>query len=63
MLSEWLAWRERETEELRAERREMGLPEDPEAEKAAEDEADKKEDAVVEEIMEEILDETEEVMP
>ena len=63
MLSEWLAWRENEFEELRADRREMGLPEDPEADTDAENGADGEEAAVVEEIVEEIVDETEEIMP
>ena len=59
ILSEWLAWREREEEELKAERRELGLKEDVEEE----DKADGKdgEGAVVEEIMEEVLDEVEEI--
>ena len=60
VLNEWLAWREREEEELRAERREMGLPE-VEGEGERED-GDGKEGAVVEEIVEEVLDEVEEVM-
>ena len=63
MFSEWLAWRERETEDLHADRREMGLAEDPDAEEAAEEKSDDREDAVVEEIVEEIIDETEEIMP
>ena len=59
MLSEWLAWREREQEELAAERRELGLPEEGEEDgKEAEDGEAK----VVEEIVEEIVDETEEVI-
>lgn len=59
ILSEWLAWREKEEEELKAERRELGLKEDIEEE----DKADGKdgEGAVVEEIMEEVLDEFEEI--
>lgn len=59
ILSEWLAWREREEEELKAERRELGLKEDVEED----DKADGKdgEGAVVEEIMEEVLDEVEEI--
>ena len=63
MLSEWLAWRANEAEELRADRREMGLPEDPKEEKARADGAEAEEAAVVEEIVEEIVDETEEIMP
>lgn len=56
ILSEWLAWREKEEEDLKAERRELGLKDDDE-------EADEKdgEGAVVEEIMEEVLDEVEEI--
>ena len=62
LLAEWLAWRERELEELFEERRDFGLPEDPE--KAEEEEyANEGDDQVVEEIVEEIIDETEEVMP
>ncbi|CAD6586310.1 MAG: Translation initiation factor 3 subunit b [Alectoria sarmentosa] len=59
ILSEWLAWREKEEEELKAERRELGLKEDIEEE----DQTDGKdgEGAVVEEIMEEVLDEVEEL--
>ncbi|MCJ1243835.1 Translation initiation factor 3 subunit b [Trapelia coarctata] len=63
MLSEWLAWREHELEDLREDRREMGLPEDPEAENAAGDGSEGDEATVVEEIREEIVDETEEIMP
>ena len=62
MLSEWLAWRERELEELYADRRELGLAENPDAEEAAERQADSEEAAVVEEIMEEIIEETEEIL-
>lgn len=59
ILSEWLAWREKEEEELKAERRELGLREDIEED----EDADGKdgEGAVVEEIMEEVLDEVEEI--
>ena len=62
ILSEWLAWREREQEELRADRRELGLPEDPEEEARAADKADEEDAAVVEEIMEEVLEEMEEIV-
>ena len=62
MLSEWLAWREREREDLYAERRDLGLEEEPDAEKADEGKTDGEEAAVVEEIMEEIIDETEEIL-
>ena len=63
MLSEWLAWRERELEDLCVDRREMGLPEDLEADSAAKDGGEGDEATVVEEIVEEIVDETEEIMP
>ena len=60
LLSEWIAWLERERAELRAERRELGLdPVDDVKEEGAEEEKSGK---VVEEIMEEVLDEAEEVM-
>ena len=62
MYSEWLAWRATELEELRADRREMGLPEDPEEEEDKEKAADEEEAKVVEEIVEEIVDETEEIL-
>ena len=58
IMSEWLAWREKEEEELKAERRELGLKEDIEEEKA---DGKDEEGAVVEEIMEEVLDEVEEI--
>jgi len=60
-LQEWLAWKDEEVEELRAERREEGLPEDLEEErmKALEGMEGGK---VIEEIVEEIIDETEEVI-
>lgn len=57
ILSEWLAWREKEEEELKAERRELGVREDVEEETDGKD----GEGAVVEEIMEEVLDEVEEI--
>ncbi len=63
MLSEWLAWREREQEDLRADRRELGLPEDPEEEEAnAAEGADGEDATVVEEIVEEVLDEIDEIV-
>ena len=62
MLSEWLAWREREQEDLRAERREMGLPEDSEEDAKAANGVDGEDATVVEEIVEEVLEETEEVV-
>ena len=54
MLSEWLAWRKREEEELRAEGG-GDVKEEVEIEEG--------EGKVVEEIMEEVLDEVEEIMP
>ncbi|KAL8836317.1 MAG: hypothetical protein Q9205_002159 [Flavoplaca limonia] len=61
LLSEWLAWRERETEDLEDERRELGLDTEP-------GDVEKKEDAeegkkVVEEVTKpEVLEETSEVV-
>ena len=60
VLSEWLAWREKESEELKEERRELGLKEEPDEEEKGVDGDGKEGGAVVEEIMEEVLDETEE---
>ena len=60
IFSEWLAWREREEDMLKEERRELGLKEDPDEEERQAD-GGNKEGAVVEEIMEEVLDETEEL--
>lgn len=65
ILSEWLAWRERETEELREERTELGL--DPDIDGKKEEETKMKDDGeesgkVIEEVMEEVLDETEEIL-
>ena len=60
ILSEWLAWREREEEDLKGERREMGLEEDEDEDEGKGDGKDG-EGAVVEEIMEEVLDEIEEI--
>ena len=57
ILSEWLAWREKEEEELRDERSDLGLRD----EREDEDEGKEGEGAVVEEIMEEVLDEVEEI--
>lgn len=54
MLSEWLAWRKREEEELNAERGSDGTEEE---------DVDEGERKVVEEIVEEVLDEVEEIMP
>lgn len=61
LLSEWLAWREREKEDLTEDRRELGLDVDGEMtgeERKAEEGGAK----VVEEIVEEVLDETEEIV-
>ena len=65
VLSEWLAWREREAAELREERTELGL--DPDVDGKKEEETERKEDGeeggkVIEEVMEEVLDETEEIV-
>ncbi|KAL7271448.1 Translation initiation factor 3 subunit b [Rhizina undulata] len=54
-LDEWLAWRERVEQELKWERVEMGLPEDPNEEAKA-----TAADAVIEEIVEEVIFEQEE---
>lgn len=54
MLSEWLAWRKREEEDLLAEGG---------GDVKEEDEVEEGEGKVVEEIMEEVLDETEEIVP
>ena len=59
VLSEWIAWLEREREELRNERRELGLELD---EKRGEEGEMEKGGKVVEEIIEEVLDETEEIL-
>ena len=58
VLSEWLAWRDKESEMIRDERKELGLKESPDED--GEKEEEDKAGAVVEEIMEEVLDETEE---
>ena len=60
LLSEWYAWREQEMEDLRMERVDMGLPEEPEEIVPAG--ADGEPAKVVEEIVEEIVDETEEII-
>ncbi len=62
LLSEWIAWREQTEADLREQRLEMGLPEEP-TELAVIDVADGEEESqVVEEIVEEIIKETEEVV-
>lgn len=60
LLDEWLAWREMVVEEVLAERRELGLPEDPL--EGLIKETDEGEDQVIEEIVEEIVEETEEII-
>ena len=63
MLSEWLAWREREEEDLRSDRREMGLDVDEgEGEEGKDAGVNGEKAAVVEEIVEEVLDEVEEIV-
>ena len=60
MLSEWLAWRASTEEELRDERREMGLDErdgDDEKDEEADGEGEQ-----IEELVEEVLDEVEEIV-
>ena len=57
ILSEWLAWREKEEEELREERSDLGLREEGDIESKGKEEKA----AEVEEIMEEVLDEVEEI--
>lgn len=60
LLDEWLAWREMVVEEVLAERRELGLPEDPL--EGLIKQTDEGEDQVIEEIVEEIVEETEEII-
>ena len=61
--SQWQAWREREMEELREERLELGLPGDIGEEERLKEEQDGREGSkVVEELVEEIVDETEEII-
>lgn len=59
MLSEWLAWREREEEEVRGEREAAGGSKDS---VEINGEVEEGEARVVEEIVEEVLDEAEEIM-
>ena len=63
LFNEWLEWRKGVEKDLREERRELGLPEDPDEAFEAEHTADGAKDAVVEEIVEEIVDESEEIVP
>lgn len=60
LLSEWMAYLQREREEVREERRELGLDVDEE-DKARAEEVEK-DGKVVEEIIEEVLDEVEEIV-
>lgn len=62
MLSEWLAWREKVTEELREERAELGIWDEDEEVAAEEGDGEKGEKKVVEEMVEEVLDEVEEIV-
>jgi translation initiation factor 3 subunit B len=61
LLDEWLSWREQVEEEVKAERRERDLPEDPldGLIRRTED----GEDQIIEEIVEEIVEESEEIIP
>lgn len=60
LLNEWLAWRESIVEDLKYERRDLGLPEDPLEGLINKDDEEKGQ--VIEEIVEEIVEETEEIM-
>lgn len=60
LLDEWLAWRESVEEDVKAERRELGLPEDPL--EGLIKKTDEGEDQVIEEIVEEVLEESEEIV-
>ena len=65
LLSEWLAWREREVAELREERIELGLGTDVDGVNQGQAEAKQNGEEggkVIEEVVEEVLDETEEVI-
>lgn len=63
LLNEWLEWRKGIELDLRVERRDRGLPEDPnEGLAALQGQDSDEEDAVVEEIVEEIVEETEEIV-
>jgi translation initiation factor 3 subunit B len=63
-LDEWLAWRQKTTEELSEEREDLGLPEFSEERRALiiDEQAGENEGKVVEEIFEEILEESEEIL-
>ena len=60
MLSEWLAWREKTEEDLKDDRREMGL--DAEVNGVDEKEDTDGEGEQIEELVEEVLDEIEEIV-
>ncbi len=67
LLSRWHAWREMVEEDMREEREELGLPQDPVEEllRAKTEElvaGEEPEEKVIEEIAEEVLEETEEVV-
>ena len=61
MLSEWLAWRASTEEELKEERREMGLDAETNGVEEQGDDADG-EGEQIEELVEEVLDEIEEIV-
>jgi len=61
-LEEWLAWRSRVQEELLEERRDLGLPDISDEQRALVIDEDEDQSKVVEEIFEEILEETEEII-
>src|ERR1700709_2451632 len=58
LLDEWLAWRAGVEEDVKAEREELGLPDDPLDGLIGK--TDESEDQVIEEIVEEIVEESEE---
>lgn len=60
LLDEWLAWREMVVEEVLADRRERGLPDDPL--EGLIKKTEEGEDQIIEEIVEEIVEETEEII-
>jgi translation initiation factor 3 subunit B len=60
LLDEWLAWRAAVEEDVKAERQERGLPEDPVD--GLIKKTDESEDRVIEEIVEEIVEESEEII-
>ncbi|KAI9796128.1 MAG: Translation initiation factor 3 subunit b [Piccolia ochrophora] len=64
VFNEWLEWRRGVELDLREERKELGLPEDPNEVVAGQEAKDDEEEAkVVEEIVEEIVEEKEEIVP